>query len=140
MFTRILAGIALTLLLFARPEISSALGAYDNGILTLLAAVITNAIMLIGPVVVVASMVIAITIWALALLLNLAVLVVGRNRVGYAIAAKVTLYVLSTLVFVGLLLAITNLGHVFVKGGDEERVSIWALAFPVTFALVALLY
>jgi len=139
-FTRILAGIALTLLLFARPEISSAIGAYDNGLLTLLTPVITYAIVVIGPVVVVASMAVAITIWALALLLNLAVLVVGRNRVGYAIAAKVTLYVLSALVFVGLLLAITNFGHVFVKGGDAERVSIWALAFPVAFALIALLY
>jgi hypothetical protein len=139
-FTRVLAGIALILLLFARPEISSALGAYDNGLLTLLAPVITFTIVVIGPVVVVASMVVAITIWALALFLNLAVLVVGRNRVGYAMAAKVTLYILSALIFVGLLLAITNFGQMFVKGGDAEGVSIWALAFPVAFALIALFY
>jgi len=137
--TRILAGVALTALLLAAPAISSAIGAYDNGFLTLLAPVVTFAIVVIGPVVVVASIVVAIAIWTLALLSSIMVLVVG-TRGGYSTAAKIALYVLSALVFVGLVLAITNFGGVFVKGADVGRVSIWALAFPAVFALIAHLY
>ena len=138
--SRILAGIALIELLLTGPEISSALGAYDNGLLTLLVPVITYGIVVIGPVLVIASMVVAIVIWMLALASNLGVLVVG-DRVGYAKKTAIgTLYVLSALVFVGLLLAITNFGHAFVKGTDAVRESVLALAFPVAFALIARLY
>ncbi len=138
--SRILAGIALTELLLAGPEISSALGAYDNGVLALLAPVISFGIMVIGPVLVFVSMFVAITIWMLALVSNLGVLVMG-DRIGYAKKiAKGILYVLSALVFVGLLLAIANFGRLFVKGADAGREPIWALAFPVAFALIARLY
>ena len=137
---RILAGIALTLLLFAGPDISSAWGAYDNGLLTLMTPVISFGIVVIGPVLVIATIVVAIAIWMLALVSNLGVLVVG-DRVGYAKKTAIgTLYVLSALVFVGLLLAITNFGHAFVKGTDAVRESVLALAFPVAFALIARLY
>jgi len=137
---RILAGIALTLLLFAGPDISFAWGACDNGLLTLMSPVITYGIVVIGPVLVIATIVVAIAIWILTLASNLGVFVLG-DRFGYVKkAAMGTLYVFSGLVFVGVLLAITNFGHAFVKGPGAGREPVWDLALPVALALIARLY
>jgi hypothetical protein len=138
--SRILAGVAITELLLAGPEISSAVGAYDNGVLTILAPIISYGIAFIGPVWVIASIVVAMAIWILALVSNLGVLVVGDSLGSAKTIAIVILYVLSALVFVGLLLAITNFGHAFFKGTDAGREPIWALAFPIAFSLIARLY
>ena len=138
--SRILAGVALTGLMFAGPDISSAWGAYDNGLLTFMTPVISFAIVVIGPVLVIATLVVAIAIWILALVSNLGVLVVGDSSGFVKKAAIGTLYVFSALIFVGVLLAITNFGHVFVKGPDAGREPFWHLALPVALALIARLY
>ena len=137
---RILAGAALTGLVFAGPDISSAWGAYDNGLLTLMTPVISFGIVVIGPVLVIATIVVAIAIWMFALVSNLGVLIVGDSSGFVKKAAIGTLYVFSALIFVGVLLAITNFGHAFVKGSDAGREPFWHLALPVAFALIARLY
>ncbi len=138
--SRILAVVALTGLVFAGPDISSAWGAYDNGLLTLMTPVISFAVVVIGPVIVIATIVVAIAIWMLALVSNLGVLVVGDSSGFVKKVAIGTLYVFSALIFVGVLLAITNFGHAFVKGPDARREPCWHLALPVALALIARLY
>jgi hypothetical protein len=138
--SRILAGVALAGLVIAGPDISSAWGAYDNGLLTLLAPVISLGIVVIGPVLVIATIVVMLAIWMLALASNLGVLVMGDSSGFVKKAAIGTLYVFSALIFVGVLLAITNFGQAFVKGSDAGREPLWHLALPIVFALIARLY
>jgi hypothetical protein len=133
---RISAALALVGVCFSATSVASAVGAYDNGILALLTPLISFGIVVIGPIFVVVSICVAVAIWGLTLLSSLAVVIVG-NRSPYKMVAKVALYVLSVLLFFGLLLAITNFGDLFVKGEAAERVHRWALAFPAAFALIA---
>lgn len=137
---RILAGAALTGLVCAGPDISSAWGAYDNGLLTIMTPVISFAIVVIGPLLVIATIIVAIVIWMLALASNLGVLVMGSSSRFAKNAARASLYVFSALIFVGVLLAITNFGHTFVKGSEAGTEPFWHLALPVALATLARLY